>query len=73
MEPRLILACGCDVPYRDGETPVCGHGPQRVVRTVHMPKPRIRGVATGPCVQTMDLAPSVSRFAGSEAQEPPNG
>ena len=68
--PGLILACGCLMSYRDGETPRCSrHGLQRVVRTVHMPPPRIRGVASGPCVQTLDLPAWMGRFAGSDAKE----
>jgi hypothetical protein len=67
-KPGLILACGCEVPYVDGETPQCGtHGIQRVVRTVRMPKPRIRGVATGPLVRTEDLPAFTGRLVGSDS------
>ena len=56
--PRLLLACGDAVLFEDGETPTCPtHGTQRVVRVLGMPAPRIRGVATGPHVQTEDLSP----------------
>ena len=56
LVPRLLLACGCVVRFTDGETPLCGHGPQRVVRTLGMPKPRISGSATGPLVRTQEVA-----------------
>ena len=61
--PALILHCGCEVEFRDGETPLCpAHGNQRVIRVVRMPKPTIRGVASGPCVQTMDLGEHKARI-----------
>lgn len=64
----LLLACGCKVRFVDGEPPSCGsHGPQRVVRTLNMPRPRFRGVATGPHVQTMDLPASRARIVESES------
>lgn len=64
--PSLVLACGCRVAF--SETPLCPtHGRQRVVRALVGP-PRIRGVALGPHVQTMDLSPFVGRLAGSEKQ-----
>lgn len=67
MTPGLILACGCEVPFVEKETPSCAtHGAGRVVRTVQMPKPRIRGVASGPIVQTMDLTPFTGRLVGEE-------
>jgi hypothetical protein len=64
--PGLILACGCEIAFRE-ETPVCGfHGPQRVVRTVRMPPPKIRGVASGPHVSTEDLPAWTARITGTE-------
>lgn len=68
--PSLELACGCTVPFRDGETPECpAHGVQRVVRTRHMPKPTFRGSATGPQVRTEDLGPFVGRLVGTERDD----
>lgn len=68
--PSLLLRCGCTVRYDDGTVPECAaHGRQAVSRTLHMPTPRIRGVATGPLVQTMDLDPFMGRLAGSDAKE----
>lgn len=65
--PGLVLRCGCEVTFRDGETPLCPrHGVQSVARTVRMPAPRFRGSATGPHVQSMDLGASTARFAGSD-------
>lgn len=67
--PALLLRCGCEVPF-DAKTttaPICPtHGNQSVRRVLRMPAPRIRGVATGPHVQTMDLAPFTGRLAGTE-------
>lgn len=66
--PGLILACGCEVRFVDNEPPSCAtHGPQRVTRTVRMTKPKFTGVATGPHVKTMDLAPFVGRIVESES------
>jgi hypothetical protein len=64
----LLLRCGCTVPFDvKGSAPVCAaHGNQPVVRVLGMPKPRIRGMASGPCVQTVDLPPFVGRLAGNE-------
>jgi hypothetical protein len=68
VTPSLVLACGCTVRF--SETPLCAtHGRQRVVRTSHVGPPRIRGVATGPHVVTMDLDPHVGQLAGSEKGE----
>lgn len=65
--PALLLRCGCDVRFREGETPICPqHGRQAIVRTLRMPPPRIRGTATGPHVQTQDLGAWTGRIAGSE-------
>lgn len=56
QKPGLLLRCGCEVLFRDGETPMCpAHGNQVVVRVLRMPPPRIRGTATGPHVTTEDL------------------
>ncbi len=66
-KPGLILRCGCEIPFEDGAEVICPtHGVQGVARTVRMPKPRIKGVAFGPLVQTCDLAPFTGRIAGSE-------
>lgn len=65
--PGLLLRCGCDVVFREGEPPLCPqHGLQGIVRVLRMPPPRIRGVATGPHVHTEDLGAFVGRIAGSE-------
>lgn len=65
--PGLVLRCGCQVMFHDGETPVCPrHGGQAVARTVRMPAPRFRGYATGPHVESVDLGAWSGRFAGSD-------
>ncbi len=65
--PLLELACGCSVPFVENETPLCPrHGVQRVTQTRHMPAPRIRGVASGPHVETVDLGAFTGRLAGSD-------
>lgn len=54
----LMLRCGCTLAFDETAKagPVCPtHGPQGVVRVVGMPKPRIRGTATGPLVEQVDL------------------
>lgn len=74
-EPRLVLRCGCVVPFdktavtTDSEGRVlCGsHGPHAIVRTVGMPKPSIRGSATGPLVETADLGVFIGLIAPSAA------
>ncbi len=67
--PSLVLHCGCEVRFRDGEVPLCPrHGAQRIVRTVRMPAPRIRGCATGPLVKTEDLGAWTGRLKGSESK-----
>jgi hypothetical protein len=54
--PELLLACGCRIVFEDDKAPICRlHGNQPVRRVVNMPKPTIRGVATGPLVRTEDL------------------
>lgn len=59
-QPSLVLKCGCEVLFVDGEMPQCAeHGVQSVSRVVRMPRPRFKGVATGPCVTTTDLPPYV--------------
>ena len=66
LPPTLVLACGCEIMFRDGETPLCSqHGLQRVVRTVRMPPPRFTGLATGPHVIAKDLG----AFSGKFIQE----
>lgn len=63
VTPRLLLRCGCVIQFRDGDAPICAeHGNQVIVRVLGMPKPRIRGVATGPLVRTEDLGPSTRRL-----------
>ena len=67
MKGQLLLRCGCTIAFRENEQIVCGvHGPQGVARVIGMPKPRIRGVASGPLVETCDLPAWTGRFAGSE-------
>lgn len=63
---KLLLACGCERAYAE-TAPICPqHGPQRVVRTIGVGAPRIRGVASGPHVTPEDLAPWTGRLAGNE-------
>lgn len=70
MAPALLLRCGCELPFREGQAPICPvHGLQAITRVLRMPPPRFRGTAKGPHVKTEDLAPSMARFAGSEAKE----
>lgn len=70
LPPGLVLRCGCEVRFRDGEVPLCPrHGAQRVVRTVRMPPPRIRGVATGPHVTPEDLGAWTGRLTGSNGKD----
>lgn len=65
--PMLILRCGCEVRWKEDALPCCPtHGQQGVASTRHMPKPRFRGVATGPHVTTMDLAPWTGVLTGQE-------
>lgn len=65
--PELLLKCGCRITFEDDQAPVCPvHGNQPIARVLNIPKPRIRGVASGPLVKTEDLAPSRTRLAGSE-------
>ena len=67
MSAAVLLACGCERAFNGTDVPICpAHGPQRITRTVRMPAPRIRGVATGPHVIPEDLAPWVGRIVGSE-------
>lgn len=73
-EPTLLLRCGCAIRFRDGEPPLCpSHGNQAVARVLHMPAPRIVGVATGPHVQTRDLPAHVGRLIGNEPKDAPHG
>lgn len=66
-EPRLLLRCGDTIPFKDGAAPICPvHGNQPVARVLNMPPPRIRGVARGPHVETVDLAPFAGRIVGTE-------
>lgn len=54
--PSLLLRCGCVIPFDETRSPICAeHGLQVIVRVLNMPKPRIRGTATGPLVKTEDL------------------
>lgn len=65
--PMLILRCGCEVRWEEDALPLCPtHGQQAVASTRHMPKPRFRGVATGPHVQTMDLPAFGGVISGGE-------
>ncbi len=74
MTPSLELACGCVVPFHEGETARClTHGTDRVVRTHRMPAPRIRGVASGPHVETVDLGAFTGRIAGTEPPKDTHG
>lgn len=67
MRPAVVLACGCQVPFTERTAPRCAtHGATRVLRTVGMPAPRIRGTATGPHVETVDLGPWLGRLAGGD-------
>lgn len=63
LQPALLLRCGCQVSFEDGELPVCpSHGVQGVARVLRMPKPRFRGSASGPLVEQIDLGPFVGRL-----------
>lgn len=65
--PSVELRCGCVLKFIEGETLQClTHRETRIVQTRHMPPPRIRGVASGPHVTTMDLGAFTGRIAGSE-------
>jgi hypothetical protein len=67
---RLLLRCGCDVAFdkTNDAAPVCPtHGNQAVVRVIGMPKPKIRGTATGPLVETIDLPAWSAPFAPKES------
>lgn len=62
----LLLRCGCTVPFSE-QAPICpSHGNQAVVRVFGVPAPRIRGVASGPHVTTVDLDPFVGPIPGVE-------
>ena len=64
---ELLLRCGCRVPFQESADVLCPrHGPQGVARALGVPPPRIRGVASGPHVQMMDLPAFTGRIAGSE-------
>lgn len=69
MSARLLLACGCEQTYRDEPRPCVRHGRQRVVRTLGLSAPRIRGVATGPHVTTEDLDVWTRPLPGVARQE----
>lgn len=65
MSVRLLLRCGCAITFAEHTPPVCvQHGDVGVVRTIGSPAPRIRGVARGPHVQTMDLPAHVGVIEG---------
>lgn len=69
LVPRLELACGCTVRFRDGELTICPtHGVQRVIQTRHVGAPRICGVATGPHVATQDLGAFTAPIAGATTE-----
>lgn len=64
-KPGLVLACGCEVRFRDGVPPTCPrHGSQRVVRALRMPKPRFVGAGRGPLVTTTDMPAFVGPLVG---------
>lgn len=72
MAPALWLRCGCEVPFdaTSDSAPVCPvHGNQSVRRVLRMPKPRIRGVASGPVVQTVALPPLTAPLTPSLPRE----
>lgn len=65
----LLLRCGCAIAFDHRAVPpkelICAdHGPTGVARTVNVPAPRFRGVATGPHVETCDLAAHVGVIEG---------
>ena len=63
LPPALALMCGCEVPFIDGDSPVCArHGRQRVVRVMRMPPPRFVGAVSGPHAQTSELGAFVGKF-----------
>lgn len=68
MAMRLELRCGCVIAFREDADIVCGtHGRQRVARTLGAPKPRFRGVCTGPYATPEDLSPSIRPLVGKDA------
>lgn len=76
LPPALLLRCGCEVrvpkDLPKDSSPLCPrHGPQGVERTLRVPPPRIRGVASGPHVTTEDLPAFVGRLTGSAPKEKP--
>ena len=74
LPPGLVLRCGCQVTFREGEQTICPrHGAQGVARTVRMPAPRFVGMATGPHVKTQDMSAYVGRLAGSETKDKAHG
>lgn len=67
MTPTLLLRCGCQIAFREQETPICPtHGNQAVVRVLHMPAPTFRGTVTGPHAQPQDLGAWTGRIVGSD-------
>lgn len=65
--PKLSLRCGCIVTFEDGKPPACPtHGPQRVVGTIHMPRPRFTGAVKGPTARTTDVEPFVGKLIESD-------
>ncbi len=67
---RLLLRCGCEVPFEDGKAPRCPtHGAQSVARVLGMRKPTFRGHATGPHVTQVDLEPFTGQLVGSPEKE----
>jgi hypothetical protein len=66
--PMLRLQCGCDVPFLEKTPPACPtHGPQRVVRTMAMPRPRFTGAVSGPTAKKTDVTPFVGKLIESES------
>jgi hypothetical protein len=69
MGARMLLVCGCDVPFSEatafaGDTsPQCPrHGPQAVARVLGLRPPKFRGHCTGPHATAIDLAPYAQKF-----------
>lgn len=64
----LLMRCGCTLTFDETlkTAPICpAHGNQPVVRVIGMRKPTIRGVARGPLVEQVALAP----FTGTLSTE----
>lgn len=55
---QIVFACGhtATVSHTVSEPPMCGCGNTQIIR-VSAPAPSIRGVCSGPLVQTQNLEP----------------